>query len=163
MLSWLYMVPFNTGESKKNKLINVSIDGNTDGKNYVVSKRKQSFFFWYIKRLTIRTLLSYTFDIPSIIIISYRIKNKKQFIFFLRASIISILLSNIANFHHLAFNVISFNSYLVLFNRAKSNLTLTWNWNSMKKKYTQNISQLDYLSTLRGNNKLSVSTKLNKA
>ena len=33
----------------------------------------------------------------------------------------------------------------------------------MKKKYTQNISQLDYLSTLRGNNKLSVSTKPNKA
>ena len=97
-------------------------------------QEEKIFFFLYIKRLTIRILLSYTFDIPSIIIISYRIKNKKQFIFFLRASIISILLSNIANFHHLAFNVISFNSYLVLFNRAKSNLTLTWNWNSMKKK-----------------------------
>ena len=40
------IVPFNIGESKKNKLINVSIDGNTDGKNYVVSKRKKSFFFY---------------------------------------------------------------------------------------------------------------------
>ena len=43
------IVPFNIGESKKNKLINVSIDGNTDGKNYVVSKRKQSFFYIYKK------------------------------------------------------------------------------------------------------------------
>ena len=43
------IVPFNIGESKKNKLINVSIDGNTDGKNYVVCKRKQSFFLIYKK------------------------------------------------------------------------------------------------------------------
>ena len=71
MLLWLYMVPVNTGESKK--LINVNIDGNIDGKNSVVTKRKQSYFLIYKKAyyqdLTI-IMKDYTFDIPSISIIS---------------------------------------------------------------------------------------------
>ena len=43
MLSWLYIVPINIGESKK--LLNKNIDG----KNSVVSKRKQSYFLIYGK------------------------------------------------------------------------------------------------------------------
>ena len=116
------------------KIINENIDGKK-------CPRGNNLSFWYMKDL----LSSWTI-IPLIYLLHvlyiYRIKNKKPFVNFFTCTNNLHFAIKYCWIHHFAFNVIIFNSYLVLFQLAENNLTLTWNWNVMKNKILKKFSQI---------------------